>query len=135
MNDRIFLDTNILIYVYSDTEKNKQNIARKLISDHKSYVSTQVLQELTNILTKKFNVSWIEVQNTLKESRQNNLLHINTLDTIIDACTIAKKYKFSFYDCLIIAAAIQCNCKMLYSEDMQHGQIIESQIKIVNPFL
>ena len=131
----IFLDTNILIYVYSDTEKNKQNIARKLISDHKSYVSTQVLQELTNILTKKFNVSWIEVQNTLKESRQNNLLHINTLDTIIDACTIAKKYKFSFYDCLIIAAAIQCNCKMLYSEDMQHGQIIESQIKIVNPFL
>jgi hypothetical protein len=50
------------------------------------------------------------------------------------ACQIAEKYQFSFYDSLIIASALKCDCYTLYSEDLQHGQIIEDKLKIINPF-
>jgi predicted nucleic acid-binding protein len=53
----------------------------------------------------------------------------------VAACQIAEKYHFSFYDSLIIAASLECDCNILYSEDMHHGQIIENKLKIVNPFL
>jgi predicted nucleic acid-binding protein len=135
MNAKVFLDTNILVYAYSNTEPDKQVIARKLIAECNSYVSTQVLQELTNTLTRKFHNSWKEAQNAVLESCENNLLHINERDTIVNACGIADKYKFSFYDSLIIAAALECNCTALYSEDLHHNQLIENKLKIVNPFI
>ncbi len=55
MNDKVFLDSNILVYSYSVTEIDKQLIARKLVGDTQSFISTQVLQELCNIVTPKFN--------------------------------------------------------------------------------
>jgi len=57
MNDKVFLDTNILVYSYSNSEIDKQQIARKIITDSHSVISTQVLQELCNIVTKKFKFS------------------------------------------------------------------------------
>ena len=134
MNDKIFLDTNVLVYAYSNTEPDKQAIARKLIAESDSYVSTQVLQELTNTLTKKFHNSWKEAQNAVFESCKNNLLHINERDTLVNACDIANKYKFSFYDSLIIAAALECCCATLYSEDLHNNQVIEKKLTVINPF-
>jgi predicted nucleic acid-binding protein len=134
MNDRVFLDTNILFYSYSTTDLNKQNSARKLIAESLSYISTQVLQELANTLTKKFGKTWKDAQKAVVESGKNNMLHVNNQNTIANACEIADKYQYSFYDSLIIAAALSCNCKMLYSEDMQDGQLIENSLTITNPF-
>ena len=135
MNDKIFLDSNILVYSYSDTELEKQHIARNIIAENNSFISTQVLQELSNILIKKFKKSFKDVGITINESCKNNILLVNSKDTIIKACNIADKYKFSFYDSLIIASALECNCKILYSEDLQHKQVIEKSLSIVNPFL
>jgi len=135
MNNKVFLDTNILVYAYSNTELDKQSIARKLIVECDSYVSTQVLQELTNTLTKKFHNSWEDAQNAVLESCKNNLLHINEVGTIVNACDIALKYHFSFYNSLIIAPALESGCSTLYSEDMHNGQFIEDRLKIVNPFV
>jgi predicted nucleic acid-binding protein len=134
MNDKVFLDTNILVYAYSNTEPDKQGIARNLITEHKSYVSTQVLQKLTNILTKRFYNSWQEARNVVLESCENNLLYINEKNTVVSACGIADKYKYSFYDSLIIAAALECGCTTLYSEDMHDGQVIEDTLTVINPF-
>lgn len=134
MNDSVFLDTNILIYSYSATDSAKQNIARKLVAEYLSYISTQVLQELANTLTKKFGNTWKDAQKAVIESNKNNLLHENNQDTIANACDIADKYQYSFYDSLIVSAALSCNCTTLYSEDMQDGQVIENCITIVNPF-
>ena len=134
MNDKIFLDSNILVYSYSDTELEKQHIARNIIAENNSFISTQVLQELSNILIKKFKKSFKDVGITINESCKNNILLVNSKDTIIKACNIADKYKFSFYDSLIIASALECNCKILYSEDLQHKQVIEKSLSIVNPF-
>lgn len=60
---------------------------------------------------------------------------VNDVDNINSATLIADKYHFSFYDSLIIAAALKASYKVLYSEDMQHGQVIENTLTIVNPFL
>ncbi len=134
MNDKVFLDTNVLIYSYSNSEFNKQAVARKLIAEGNSFVSTQVLQELTNAVTRKLHFGYTDAINVVNECMQNNNLHINTSDTILKACQIADRYHFSFYDSLIIAAAIECNCATLYSEDLQHNQLIDNKLKIVNPF-
>jgi predicted nucleic acid-binding protein len=134
-NDKVFLDTNILVYSYSNNELHKQKIARKLITETNSFISTQVLQEFCNTLTKKFGFSFEDGAKAISECSSNSFLHINTDETILKSCKIAHRYKFSFYDSLIIAAAIECGCTILYSEDLKHQQIINKSITIVNPFL
>ena len=131
---KIFLDSNILIYSYSNSEPEKQQVAQELITNTNSFISTQVLQELTNTITRKFKFTYSAAKNVIQECCQNSFLHINTADTIAAACGIASKYGFSFYDSLIIAAAIECECTVLYSEDMQNGQIINSVLTIRDPF-
>ena len=134
MNDNIFLDTNILVYEHTDMDPVKQSVAQKLITDERSFISTQVLQELANTLNRKFKHNWKDVKNVLEEACTNNNLHSNTQITIMQACEIAMRYGFSFYDSMIISAAIDSNCTTLFSEDLQDGQIIYEKLTIQNPF-
>jgi predicted nucleic acid-binding protein len=134
MSDNVFLDSNILVYSYSNSEIQKQEIARQLIAESNSLISTQVLQELCNIVTRKFKFSYEQAAIAIKESCQNNSLHINTEDTVLQACQVAGRYGFSFFDSLIVAAALESGCTVLYSEDMQDGQIIEEKLTVKNPF-
>jgi len=134
MSDNVFLDSNILVYSYSNSEIQKQEIARQLIADSNSFISTQVLQELCNIVTRKFKFTYEQAATAIKESCQNNSLHINTEDTLLQACQVAGKYGFSLYDSLIVAAALESNCSVLYSEDLQDGQAIEGKLTVKNPF-
>ena len=133
-NDKTFLDTNIIVYAHSDVEPDKQRIAQTIIAKMLTVISTQVLQETSNTLVKKFKQSWPDVLKVVTEAASNNLVHTNTANTVFYACDMADKYHFSFYDSLIIAAALECDCNILYSEDLQDGQIIENRLKIVNPF-
>lgn len=136
MNDKVFIDSNILIYCYSDLVPDKQNKARLLIDGFEDvYISTQVLNEFTSAFNKKFKANWFDIINSLDEISVNFSILTNTPYTIKIACNIAQKYKFSFYDSLIISAALDGNCTTLYSEDMHHNQLIENKLKIVNPFL
>ena len=133
--DRVFLDSNILIYSYSKSETGKQEVACKLITESNSFISTQVLQELTNTVTRKSKLSFTDAQNAIEECCRNNNLHVNTEDTILQACHIAQRYGFSFYDSLIISSALESGCTILYSEDMHHNQKIEQGLVIINPFI
>jgi predicted nucleic acid-binding protein len=135
MNDNVFLDTNILVYSYSDTEIDKQIKARQIVSENTSFISTQVLQELSNVFNRKFNRNWIEIEEAINEVLQNNVVHTNSYLTIQQAIRIARQYKFSFYDSLIISAALESKCTALYSEDLNSGQLIDSKLAIVNPFI
>lgn len=134
MSDKVFLDSNIIIYTYSATELNKQQISRDIISNADSFISTQVLQEVSNILMRKLKLNYEVAIAAIKECRQNSQLHINTDITIIQACEIVDRYGFSFYDSLIISAALECNCNLLYSEDLQNGQLVLGKLTIINPF-
>ncbi|MEI6184304.1 MAG: PIN domain-containing protein [Bacteroidota bacterium] len=132
--DNIFIDTNILVYTYSFSELPKQTIARKLIEQNISFISTQVIQELVNTITRKFKFTYTDAILAVNECSLNNRVHTNTYKTILSACDIAREYKFSFYDSMIIAAAIECNCSHLHSEDMHDGLVINNTLTIVNPF-
>lgn len=134
MSDKFFIDTNILVYFYTKTEKTKLNILEKLLNQADLVVSTQVLNELSNVLLKKFNLSADEITMLIQEVSRWCLVHTVDITTIIRALYITKRYKVSFFDGLMIAAALECNCKIMYSEDMHHDCLIEESLSIVNPF-
>ena len=131
--ERIFLDSNVVIYAYFKQDEKKQRISKQLISQN-AIISTQVLQELTNTLHRKMGVDYSIVRLILQECLKNCDLNTNTFDTVFRALDIAEKYGFSFYDSLIVAAALESKCTTLYSEDMQHDQHIEN-LTIKNPFV
>lgn len=135
MSGKVFFDTNVLVYAHTDIDTVKQSIAQNLILNNESFISSQVIQELANTLFRKFKHTWKDIEKVVTEAIDNNSLQINSGQTVLKACKIAERYAFSFYDSLIIAAAIECGCTVLYSEDMNHGQIIEEKLKIINPFL
>ena len=133
MQGRFFLDTNILLYGYSSFDAYKQLISRELMQYEVCAVSTQVLQEFCNVAHRKLRKAFPEVRVALKELAENIYIHRNSFQTIELACTIAHRYGFSFYDSMIVAAAEECGCGVVYSEDMQHEQKVNS-VKIINPF-
>jgi predicted nucleic acid-binding protein len=133
---KIFLDSNVVVYAYCNNKADKQKTAKQLFAEKDVVISTQVLQETANILFKKFNVDFNIIRPLLNECVRNvTTFHVNTHETVIKACVIAEGYRLSFYDSLIIASALETNCDFLYSEDMQHNQIIEKKLRIINPFL
>lgn len=134
MNDKYFVDTNVLIYCYTVTEPDKQTKARQIVAPSGRVLSTQVLQEMANTLRRKFKKDWQEVDATLYEVSSQFIVYQNSANTISRAIRIADRYGYSFYDSLIIAAAIEANCSVLYSEDMQNGQVIDDVLTIRRPF-
>jgi predicted nucleic acid-binding protein len=135
MKDSSFIDSNILLYCYSKTEPHKRAKAIAVSEGANIFLSTQVLKEFSNVLSKKFNFGWDDITNAIDEVVSNYNIFINYPDTIRHACSIANKYKFSFYDSLIVASALEAECEILYTEDMQHNQLIENKLRIVNPFI
>lgn len=136
MQDKIFLDTNIIIYAFSEDEVEKQSVALKLLDrqDDNVLISKQVINELSNILLKKFKLSSNQVEDAILEL--DTIVNIADfgLSTQIKALHIKDKYNLQFYDSLIIATALENRCTILYSEDMHHDLLVENRLKIVNPF-
>ena len=137
---RFFLDTNIFVYNHDSRDLNKRMIATKLIEsalDNQSgVISSQVIQEFINIATRKFEVKF--QSDDLQDYVQSILYHlweVSPTQILFDeALYISDRYKYTFYDSLIIAAALTSGCDILYSEDLQHGQKIQN-LQIINPFL
>lgn len=127
-----FLDTNIL--VYAQQTGPKATISQDLIAKGGT-ISVQVLNELTNVLRKKDNRSWLDIELVLDDV-DNALEPAMPLiaATSRAALALARDHGFSFYDALIIASATEAGCDVLYSEDLQHGRSIGG-LAIVNPFL
>lgn len=140
MSDKYFLDTNIIVYSFDDHDEQKKEIAQSLISDgienqHTS-ISYQVVQEFINVSTRKFEIPLTTSDcKTFIENVLYTIWHVYpSKELIFSALNIAEKWKYSFYDSLIIASAQEVSASILYSEGLQHGQKIDS-LQIVNPFL
>jgi len=134
MKDRIFIDTNILIYFATDKSEKREIIIKKLEEYEQIFISIQVLNEFTNTCFKKSLLSQTEIEYAVKEySEMFNVLILN-LETILKALKIKLKYGYSYYDSLIVSIAIQNDCSILFTEDMQHLQKIENKLTILNPF-
>ena len=137
MQDEIgFIDTNILVYVFDTTDVDKHEIAVGLMSKACMCISVQVINEFINVVTRKVEipVSFDNIQDVLHEI--NNFTSMSSLTYSVSqrALQLKLKYQYSFWDSMIIASALENHCEILYSEDMQHEQLIEGKLKIVNPF-
>ena len=136
INDKVFIDTNILIYAYSSDEKEKRDVVRDIIENSRINVviSTQVVNEFINVMRKKMTVSRMDLQIAVDELSQFGFVSLIDMGTISRALSISKLFKYAYFDSLIIASALENSCKILYSEDMQHGQVLEKKLTILNPF-
>ena len=136
---KVFLDTNILIYAHDTSAGKKHTLARNIVLElwesGEGVLSTQVLQEFFVCITKKIPKP-LDVK--LAKEIVNNLLKwdvvINNGESILEAIEIHIQHKYSFWDSMIIEAAIRGNASLLLSEDLSDGQIING-VKIKNPFL
>ena len=135
----IFLDTNILIYaasLHGEVDPRTEK-ARNLLDRGGPYgLSVQVLNEFFDRATRKSRVRFLtdeEAIYLLSKWREFAILP-NTLDLFDAAIAIRTRFGYRYYDCAIIAAALSLRCDTLYSEDMQHGQVIDV-LTIINPFL
>jgi len=131
---KTFIDTNILIYAFTADEPTKQETALKFLNDCLPVISTQVVKEFSNVLLKKTNIGLKAIRETINEIIDVADVVNEEIGLIFAAFDIHERYKFSFYDSLIVAAAMKSRCKALFSEDMQNGLVIDETLKIVNPF-
>ena len=128
-----FIDTNIVIYSLG-IDGYKQDKALTLLARY-PVMSVQVLSEAANIMRRKLGFEITAIRAVISRINEEcSLIQPITLSTLNAALDMAERYRFSHYDSLIIAAALQANCKTLYSEDMPHGQIIDGRMTIINPF-
>ena len=136
--DKIFIDTNIMIYAYDVSAVEKHQIASHILSDlwnsGLGVLSTQVLQEFFVNIAQKIQKP---IDKKLAKEIVRDFLRwqvvVNNGDSILDAIDICDKYRYSFWDSMIIEAAIKGGAVFLMSEDLQHGQVI-SGVTIRNPF-
>lgn len=133
-----FIDSNILVYFLDKTDPDKQHKAEMLIEQaialRNCCISYQVVQETLNVVTQKLNFNASDASRLLDRVLIPLWKVMPTHEFYQRGLDIKSRYQFSFYDSLIIAAALEAGCKTLYSEDMQHGQRIE-QVTIKNPFV
>ncbi|MEK7991101.1 MAG: PIN domain-containing protein [Thiotrichaceae bacterium] len=137
MSDKIFIDTNIWVYAHLEKGNDpKWQRANALIEDEQQryVISTQVLNEYYSAMLKnKAPDDWI--QDNLEAMMQFCDVQLVTLQVVRYAYHIRNRYSFSYWDSLVISSALNAGCSTLYSEDMQHEQIIERRLQVVNPFV
>ena len=142
MKYSIFIDSNIWIYAFLDSEKDHEKqrkiltLLEEIPADSTVISSVQVVNEFHWILFRKYGIDEV----TIKAKVTKGLAvfaSVVPLDFKVyqDAFRIRDKYNISFWDSLIVASALDNKCTLLYSEDMQHGLLIDNKLKVVNPLV
>lgn len=126
-----FFDSNILVYL-TDSESGKAGTTEDLLA-RGGTVSVQVLNEFTNVAQRKVLLTWAETRDLLGTFRATLNVVPLTLDVHDRGLTIAERYKLNVYDGMIVAAAQLAGCRVLYSEDMQDGLVIDG-VTVRNPY-
>ncbi len=132
MSDSYFVDSNIWLYAFMESSA-KTAKALDLINAQNVVLSTQVIHEVCVNLLKKAQYTEDEITQTIQNFYANYEVSIINQSIILQASAIREKHFISYWDSLIIATARTKNCPVIYSEDMQHNQIIEN-LKIINPY-
>lgn len=138
--DLFFLDTNVLLYGFSDAEPWKQRLSEDLVAralaSGRGMISAQVVQEFLNVVLRKLVVPMKveDAQAYLRSALSPLWKHQPSIEFYDLGLQIRNETGFSFYDSLIVAAAIESGCQTLLTEDLQHGRTIRG-LRIVNPFI
>lgn len=136
---RTFVDTNLLVYSFDESEPVKREIAHQRIlrlwTDGEFVISTQVLQEFYAVVTRKFSSTVAPEDATLAAERlSSGQVVLLDVQLVLDSMRRAQRHQISFWDALILGAAIKAGCEVVLTEDLQHGWKVEG-LRIENPFL
>jgi len=138
MSDRVFLDTNVLVYVYDTAEPEKQRLAEECVSrtilEGRAVVSTQVLQEFYVNVTRKLDPPLeADAAYTAVEGLGRLQTVLARPELILAGIRRCKSDRMSFWDALIVEAALEARCALLLSEDLQDGRTY-ADLRVENPF-
>jgi predicted nucleic acid-binding protein len=140
MNAKFFLDTNIIVYAFGQSFPEKARIAQRLVADgaadKQAIVSYQVVQEFINVALRGFRVTIpkAELESFVLTALFPMMAIPSSPSLIVEGLRLQGTNQLAWYDSLIVAAALQGGCKILYSEDLQHGRRF-GDLVIQNPFL
>ncbi|MEM4216804.1 MAG: PIN domain-containing protein [Candidatus Methanomethylicaceae archaeon] len=131
-----FIDTNIWLYAFIESdETTKSAQARMLIQENEPVVSTQVINEVCVNLLRRANFTEEQITQLVESFYEKYPVIELTKSVLLMASQLRQRYALSFWDSTIVATALSASVPVLYSEDMQHGLMIEEQLQIRNPFL
>jgi predicted nucleic acid-binding protein len=138
VKERCFVDSNIWIYAATQSEGEtldpRHGAARNLIADINPYISTQVINEVSINLIRKFKFSEAHIQTLVRSFYQKYTVCQLDEGILLRASTLRTSYRFSFWDSIIVSTALQHQCRVLYTEDMGDNLVVDDTLTIVNPF-
>lgn len=129
----IFLDSNITVYLL-ENDRARRDLVASFILDDRFVLSTQVISENVSVCLRKLRLSQVDAfahGRFLMDTFRMTYISDSTIGLAFD---VAQRYGFGYYDSLILATAMENGCGILYSEDMQHGQMILDRLTVINPF-
>jgi predicted nucleic acid-binding protein len=132
MSGKVFVDSNIFVYLQSTSDNEKRETSNRAIETFDCVISTQVLNEVSNVLIRKANLPIDKVTDIVVGMARVCELQIISYGTIQQALQIAKENLLGYYDSLIVASALETGCKFLFSEDLTDGQVIAESLTILN---
>ena len=127
-----FFDTSVLLYLLSDDSVKADRIETLLAA--RGVISVQVLNEFAVVALRKLRMPLNEVREILDTIRAVCTVEPITVETHDRGLAVFERYKFSLYDSILVGAALISGAKILYSEDLQRGQVIDNQLRVANPF-
>lgn len=137
MTYKAFFDTNVLAYEFERKDLRKRDIARELLREWRlsgrMILSVQVLQELYVVLTRKMGIYEEDAEKIIKSYARLPIISADS-GLVLQGIGISRRYRISFWDALLVAAALRGDCRIIFTEDLSHGMKIEG-VEIVNPFL
>ena len=136
MPDKVFVDTNVWLYALLPQQSDaRHRRSEKLIFTLvRPWINSQVIRETSSNLLKKGNISEDRLRQMIGDWYQDCEIHPSNADQHVLASELRERHAFSYWDSLIVAAALDAGWPTLYSEDMQHGRVLLGQLTIVNPF-
>ena len=133
MSAKAFVDSNIVLYLLS-ADVAKADRAEAVIAAG-AVVSVQVLNEVSNVTRRKLGMAWAETDELLAGLRSACSVEPLTDQTHDTGRRLAERYGLSTYDAMIASAALLAGCDTLFSENMQHGLLLDRQLRVCNPFI
>jgi len=128
-----FIDSNVLIYLASGVSE-KARVAEEVLATPRSLISPQVVNECASVLRRKFAHDWAAITAFIDHVIMVTSMTPMTLDTSKRGFALAARYGFSVWDSMIVAAALEAEADVLWTEDLHDGLVVEGRLRLINPF-
>jgi len=133
-NEACFIDTNVWLYAFIDDDAQKQDVAQKIIKSCEPVISAQVINEVCVNLIKRAKLSEERISELVETFYEKYEVVESGKELLLSASQLRQEYALSYWDSLIVAAALVSEVGILYSEDMQDGLAVRQRLKIVKSF-